>query len=168
MIAFVGASAIYLIALQASIAAPTQTFRACLKDASGKATSQKIAPDAYEAFIRNACTAQLGALRSAVISFRMKNGMAHKAAADDADMTVDDYVGTSVDNYKFMADFNAPPKPAAARCAAARHRPLKRRPRPRLSRRSNRLRRSDFAQDPVEQQPALRMSSRCRPPLRAR
>ena len=94
MIAFVGASAIYLIALQASIAAPTQTFRTCLKDASGKATSQKIAADAYEAFIRNACTTQLGALRSAVISFRMKNGMARKAAADDADMTVDDYVGT--------------------------------------------------------------------------
>jgi hypothetical protein len=114
MIALVGASAIYLIALQASIAAPTQTFRACLKDAGGKATSQKLAPDAYEAFIRNACTAQLGALRSAVISFRMKNGMGHKAAADDADMTVDDYVGTSVDNYKFMADFNAPPKSAVA------------------------------------------------------
>ncbi len=138
MIALVGASAIYLIALQASIAAPTQTFRTCLKDASGKATSQKIAPDAYEAFIRNACTTQLGALRSAVISFRMKNGMARKAAADDADMTVDDYVGTSVDNYKFMADFNAPPKSAGG-CGAAggaatslhRHR------RPRLSSRSN-------------------------------
>ena len=114
MIALVGASAIYLIALQASIAAPTQTFRACLKDAGGKAMSQKIAPDAYEAFIRGACTTQLGALRSAVISFRMKNGMARKAAADDADMTVDDYVGTSVDNYKFMADYNAPPKSAGA------------------------------------------------------
>jgi hypothetical protein len=56
----------------------------------------------------------MGSLRSAVISFRMKNGMGHKAAADDADMTVDDYVGTSVDNYKFMADFNAPPKSAVA------------------------------------------------------
>ena len=54
-----------------------------------------------------------------MISFRMKNGMARKAAADDADMTVDDYVGTSVDNYKFMADFNAPPKSAGA---AAPHR----------------------------------------------
>jgi hypothetical protein len=112
MIALVGASALYLIALQASIAAPTQTFRACLKDAGGKATTEKVAPDAYEAYIRNACSAQLGALRSAVISFRMKNGMARKAAADDADMTVDDYVGTSVDNYKFMADYNAPQKPA--------------------------------------------------------
>ena len=48
MIALVGASAIYLIALQASIAAPTQTFRACLKDASGKATYKilvHVAPD---------------------------------------------------------------------------------------------------------------------------
>lgn len=119
MIAFVGASAIYLIALQASIAAPTQTFRSCLKEANTKATSEKIAPGAYEAYIRSACSAQMGALRSAVIGFRMKNGMSRKAAADDADMTVDDYVGTSVDNYKFMVDFNAPPKAAAAAAAPA-------------------------------------------------
>jgi hypothetical protein len=118
MIAFVGASAIYLIALQASIAGPTQTFRSCLKDASTKATSEKVAPGAYEAYIRGACTAQLGSLRSAVISFRMKNGMNRKAAADDADMTVDDYVGTSVDNYKFVVDFNAPPKAAVAAAPA--------------------------------------------------
>ena len=118
MIALVGASALYLIALQASIAAPTQTFRACLKEAGGRATTEKVAPDAYEAYIRNACSAQLGALRSAVISFRMKNGMARKAAADDADMTVDDYVGTSVDNYKFIADYNAPQKPAVAAAPA--------------------------------------------------
>jgi hypothetical protein len=114
MIALVGASALYLIALQASIAAPTQTFRACLKEAGGRATAEKVAPDAYEAYIRKACSTQLGALRSAVISFRMKNGMARNAAANDADMTVDDYVGTSVDNYKFMADYNAPQKPAVA------------------------------------------------------
>ena len=123
MILFVTASAVYLMGLQASIAAPTQTFRACLKEANGKATSEKIAPGAYEAYIRAACTAQMGALRSAVISFRMKNGMGRKAAADDADMTVDDYVGTSVDNYKFVAELNAPAKPAAVAAAPARPAP---------------------------------------------
>ena len=43
--------------------------------------------------------------------------MARKAAADDAEMTVDDYVATPVDNYKFMANMNTPP-PAAAPPAA--------------------------------------------------
>jgi hypothetical protein len=38
----------------------------------------------------------------------MKNGMGRKAALDDADMTVDDYVSTPADNYKFMANMDAP------------------------------------------------------------
>jgi hypothetical protein len=44
----------------------------------------------------------------------MKNGMSRKAAADDANMTVDDYVATSVDKYQFMASQNAPAKPTPA------------------------------------------------------
>ena len=60
-------------------------------------------------------------LKSAVIAFRMKNGMSRKAAADDADMTVDDYLSTPADNYKFMANMNAPKQDAAAA------RPLRRR-----------------------------------------
>ena len=59
--------------------------------------------DAIEAYLRTACSVQMQSLKSAVIAFRMKNGMSRKAAADDADMTVDDYVSTPVDNYQFMA-----------------------------------------------------------------
>ena len=42
--------------------------------------------------------------------------MSRKAAISDADMTVDDYVATPVDNYKFMADLE---KPKAAVPAAS-------------------------------------------------
>ena len=57
-----------------------------------------------------------------MISFRMKNGMSRKAAADDADMTVDDYVATSVDNYKFMAEHECAAKtPAPRRRSGADH-----------------------------------------------
>ena len=117
MIALIGASAIFLTAAQAGINAPTDAFRTCLKEASTKATSEKVAADAYEAYARNTCSAQLGSLKSAVVAFRMKNGMARKAAADDANMTVDDYVATSVDKYKFLADMSAPAKPAAPAAA---------------------------------------------------
>lgn len=117
MIALLGASAITLSALQAAIAAPTQTFRTCLHDASAKATTEKVAPDKVEAYLRDACSVQMTTLKSAVVAFRMKNGMSKKAAADDADMTVDDYVSTPVDNYQFMANLNAP-KPAAPAAAA--------------------------------------------------
>jgi hypothetical protein len=61
----------------------------------------------------------MGALKDAVVAFRMKNGMSKKAAASDADMTVEDYVATPADNYKFMINYNAPkPQPAAASAAS--------------------------------------------------
>jgi hypothetical protein len=121
MIGILGASAIILTALQATINAPTEAFRACLHDASDKATKDKVTGDGFEAYARNACSVQMGTLKTALIAFRMKNGMGKKAAGDDADMTVDDYVATSVDKYQFFASQNAAPAaapPAQATLAA--------------------------------------------------
>jgi hypothetical protein len=117
MIALLGASGIYLAAMQAGINAPTEAFRACLREASSKANNEKVAAANIDAYLRNACTVQLGSLKSAVVAFRVKNGMGRKAASADADMTVDDYVATPADNYKFMAEMNAP-KPAAPAAAS--------------------------------------------------
>lgn len=123
MIALIMASAINLVAAQAAIAAPTDAFRGCLREASAKAETEKVAGDAVEDYLRNACTVQMGSLKSALVAFRMKNGMSKKAADSDASMTVDDYVATPVDNYKFMADMRAKAtgggdKPAATPAAA--------------------------------------------------
>jgi len=119
MIALLGASAITLTALQATINAPTEAFRGCLKEAVAKAKNEKVGGDAIEAYLLNACTVQMQSLKSAVIAFRTKNGMAHKAAADDAEMTVEDYVASPVDNYKFMIDYEGKNKPATAAAPAA-------------------------------------------------
>ena len=108
MIALLIASAINLTGLQAGIAAPTTAFRGCLRDAAVKAKAEKITGDGIEAYLRNACTGQMSTLKDALIAFRLKNGMTRKAAASDAEMTVDDYVATPVDNYKFMADLEKP------------------------------------------------------------
>lgn len=123
MIVLLTASAIYLSAMQSSIAGPTDTFRNCLREASEKAMKEKVAGDAYETYARNACSVQLGSLKSAVVAFRMKNGMTRKAAGSDADMTVDDYVATSVDKYQYMATLNEPAKPAPAAAPAAQATP---------------------------------------------
>ena len=118
MIAMLGASAISLSLLQAAIAAPTHAFRECLREAATKAQSEKVGGDVIEDYLRNACTDQMGALKDAVVAFRMKNGMSKKAAASDADMTVEDYVATPADNYKFMINYNAAKaQPAAAPAA---------------------------------------------------
>ena len=117
MIILVAASAISLAASQATIAAPTNAFRGCLRDAASKAKGEKVAGDAIEAYLKGACTAQMGTLKDALIAFRMKNGMSRKAAASDAEMTVDDYVATPADNYKFMAEQDAPKAAPAATAA---------------------------------------------------
>ena len=116
MIVMVAASSLILAALQDTIAAPTSAFRGCLRTASAKATSEKVNADTIETYLRNACTVQLGSLKDALVAFRLKNGMSKKAAPGDANMTIDDYVGTSVDNYKFAFDQNnpKPAQPAAA------------------------------------------------------
>jgi len=113
MIALLVASAINLTALQAAISAPTDAFRGCIREAVSKAKTEKVPGDGIEAYLKNACTAQMGTLKDALVAFRMKNGMTRKAAASDADMTVDDYVATPADNYKFMANMDAPKAPAA-------------------------------------------------------
>ena len=108
MIALLVASAINLTVLQASISAPTDSFRGCLREAVNKARTDKVPGDGIEAYLKSACTVQMGSLKDALIAFRMKNGMSRKAAGADADMTVDDYVSTPSDNYKFMANMDAP------------------------------------------------------------
>jgi len=117
MIALVVASSIYLTGMQATINAPRDAFRACLKQAKEKATSEKVSGEAFEAYARAACSDRLAALQNALIAFSLKNGMARKTAASDADLTIDDYVASTVDNYKFMAEVNSP-KPATATAAA--------------------------------------------------
>jgi hypothetical protein len=119
MIALLGASVIYLAATQASISAPTDAFRSCLREAASKAKSDKVAGDAIEAYLKNACTVQMGSLKDVLIAFRMKNGMSRKAAASDADMTVDDYVATPADNYKYLANMDAPKAVAPATATPA-------------------------------------------------
>ena len=119
MIALLGASAITLAALQATINAPTDAFRTCLREASTKANAEKVSADAIDAYLRNACGTQMQSLKSAVVAFRVKNGMGRKTALADADMTVEDYVATPVEKYKYMIEINTPPAQAAAAPPAA-------------------------------------------------
>jgi hypothetical protein len=117
MIGLLIASAINLAGLQASITAPTTAFRSCLREAAAKAKTDKVTGDGIEAYLRNACTGPMGSLKEALIEFRLKNGMTRKAAASDAEMTVNDYVSTPADNYKFMASQDAPKSAPAASAA---------------------------------------------------
>jgi hypothetical protein len=114
MIVLLGASSIVLAALQASINAPRDAFRVCLRDAVEKASNEKVGGEAIEDYLRKSCSVQLGGLKSALVAFDMKNGMSRKSAADDAEMTAADYLASPVEKYQFMSTLNAPAPATAA------------------------------------------------------
>ena len=115
MIILLGASAIYLTALQASINAPREAFTACLKAQFEKATAQKVAGDGYDAFVRAACSGQLDSLKTAVVGFDMKNKMSKKDAGEDAEMMIADIMSSSANHYRYI--LKSEPNTAAAKPA---------------------------------------------------
>jgi len=121
MIGLVIGSAVYLVAMQASVNVPRAAFSDCLKQAGVKATSSKIEPEAYGDFIRGQCTAQTATFKEALVSFDVKNGIKRSQAASDADLQIDDYIISSTENYsaRFVASKPKTPAPAAAAAAPA-------------------------------------------------
>ena len=119
MIILLGASGIYLTALQAGVSAPRDAFQSCLKQSVEKASAQKIAGDGYEAFVRTACGGQLNSFKSAVVGFDMKNKMSKKDAGDDAEMMIADFVSSSANHYRWVLKTEpVNGKPAATAAAA--------------------------------------------------
>ena len=100
MISVMVASAVYLVALQASVNAPRNAFADCLKQATQKAQSEKVAADAFEAYAKGQCAGQVESFKKAVVSFDVKNGISRKEAAENADLQVEDYMIGSVDSYR--------------------------------------------------------------------
>lgn len=107
MFVMVGLSAVALSMMQATVAAPTAEFRGCIREAVAKAEKEKVGADGIEDYLRGACTVQMSTLKDALIAFRIKNGMGRSAAASDAQLTIDDYVATPADNYRYMAERDA-------------------------------------------------------------
>jgi hypothetical protein len=118
MIALLGASAIFLTAGQAVINGPRDGFKTCLREASNRASSEKVAADAYVAYIRNACTAQLGSFKGAIIKFDMGNKMSRNASDNDADAMIGDFVSSALDHYKYITGANSAVKEASAAAPA--------------------------------------------------
>lgn len=118
MIALVISSAIFLVVSQASVNAPRSAFSACLKEAGAKAVSDKVALDAYGAYIRGACATQAMALKKALVAFDTKNGVKRAQASTDAEAQLDDYYLGSSETYSLKVAATQPAKPPAPQPAA--------------------------------------------------
>ena len=114
MIVLLAATGITLTALQAVINAPREAFRTCLKTASTKASNDKVGAEAYKAYVRNACGAELGSFKGAVVKFDMGNKMSKKASDDDADQMIADFVDSALDHYKYITGADSAPKQNAS------------------------------------------------------
>ena len=119
MIILLAASTITLTALQASINAPREAFRTCLKEASNKAATDKVSSDAYDAYVRNACSGPLGSFKSATINFDMKNNVSKKTASANADAMIDDFLSSGLERYKYVTRPGTPEKQDAAAATPA-------------------------------------------------
>jgi hypothetical protein len=120
MIVLLVSSAITLTALQAGINAPRSAFQACLREASNKAANDKVAAAGYDAYVRNACSAELNSFKGAVIKFDMGNKMSKKASDEDADSMLADFLSSALDNYKYRnGGANAAPVEKASAPAPA-------------------------------------------------
>lgn len=117
MILLIAASSITLTALQASINAPRDAFRNCLKEASSKATTDGVNADGYEAYVRNACSSELGSFKGAVVKFDMGNKMSKKASDEDANLMIGDFLASSLDRYKYVTGATSITKQAVAAVA---------------------------------------------------
>ncbi len=118
MISLMIASAIVLTAMQSGIDGPRKNFGACLSSALDSGMAQKIAVPDYAAFVARTCESQANSLKSGLIGFDVKNGVARTRAAADAQDQVDEYLAVANERYearapKVSAAATPPPAPAA-------------------------------------------------------
>ena len=75
-------------------------FISCLDSAVATAKTQKMAVEAVEPHLRQTCAAAETSFKGALIAFDLKNKVARKQAAADAQLQADDFVSSSVEQYK--------------------------------------------------------------------
>ena len=114
MIIMLSASAIVLAGLQAGINAPRSAFTTCLKATSAKASTEKVPAEGYEAYLRTACGSQIDAFKDASVKFDVKNGVSRKDATATADEMIGEWVGDSVESYRFQLEIQPKAQAKAA------------------------------------------------------
>ena len=90
--------------LQSGTAETRSAYVSCLRDAAVSAKGAKIAPDGFKDYARTTCAAAEGGFKSKLVSFNVKNGMSKKAAADDAEIQLEDYVYSIDEKYRYSVE----------------------------------------------------------------
>ena len=109
MLSMVIASAISAAAFQNAAATNARSaLMTCLRSAVADAEKGKMAVEALTPHLRQACAADAGKLKSALVAFDVKNGIGRKQAAEDADLQLDDYYATQEEHYRYDVEKRSP------------------------------------------------------------
>ena len=94
------ASVIALAAFQTAAADNSRTeLRNCLKEAVQQAKLDKVASDGFAAFANERCGKAADGLKSALVSFDVKNKVPRRRAESDAQLQIDEFVTMAADKY---------------------------------------------------------------------
>lgn len=88
----------------ASINAPREAFRSCLKRFESNQLQAKVAAEAYSTAVRSACSAEAQALTDALVRFDVAMGTKRPTALANAQGEIDDYRLTSEERYRDLAE----------------------------------------------------------------
>jgi hypothetical protein len=85
----------------AAINAKRDAFISCLEQQVAAAKAQNV--EMFEAEARQSCASSADAMKAELIAFDVKNKVPRKQAAADAQLQVDDFLSTSVSQFKKKA-----------------------------------------------------------------
>jgi len=87
----------------AAINSQRDNYLACLDKAFADAKTQKMPAEALDVHLRTSCASIETGFEGALVAFDMKNKVARKQAAADAQVQVDDFVTSLVERYRALA-----------------------------------------------------------------
>jgi hypothetical protein len=79
-------------------------YRACLSDAVTSAKSANVKVDGFKEYAHRTCAAIEDSFKAKLVAFNVKNGMSKKAAAEDADIQLEDYIYTAEERYRYSLE----------------------------------------------------------------
>lgn len=84
--------------------ADRSAYVSCLKDAVTSAKGANVGVDAFKDYAHKTCAAIEQSFKAKLVSFNVKNGMSKKAAAEDADVQLEDYVYTAEERFRYSLE----------------------------------------------------------------
>jgi len=93
-----------LMMMMQAASADRSAYVTCLKDAVVSAKNANVSVDAFKVYAHKTCASVEEGLKSKLVTFNVKNGMSKKAAAEDAQLQLEDYVFTAEDKYRYSVE----------------------------------------------------------------